>query len=445
MQSSQIYHKIRATKDLLSYASTMSNANASDIRTWESLLSSNSPTLSNNAAFQQARQMSPPPRPTQGHARSLTSSSRNPHRLTLSFPIQPPDVNSLGRATPTSSEPSTASLLPAANISAFTSSPEQDVDFMVVLAAQERRVLELKEELHHAEAELGTLKSRWALHEASKKRAEIRNVEQLRTLQSKQDLDGKPDEDSEDDIVRRSVELDRRKAMLIGVTKDPKRKVISGGHTRALSLLSPERSNGFHTTPFSVVHEKTPLESNRMSRSTTIPDNTSNSSRVSPHPRTRHSYQDTASTATVGVKQIVDDLRAGLWTFAEDLRQATIGTEALQNPLPRLNIDSGKSVSKRPSRGSLGTNSRQQTATRNKSTSSTRQAAIKHKPTPLKVNEACGRDLVDVSTPRSSKKTDSGVGVDDDWSNWDSPVSARSPGWVDGFSSAQVKGELPAR
>jgi septal ring factor EnvC (AmiA/AmiB activator) len=62
--------------------------------------------------------------------------------------------------------------------------PNDSNGFLVALAGQERRVLELKEELQKAEDELKRLKKQWAHHEAHKKKAEIRHVEQLQPLQT---------------------------------------------------------------------------------------------------------------------------------------------------------------------------------------------------------------------------------------------------------------------
>ena len=49
-------------------------------------------------------------------------------------------------------------------------SGQTDTNFLTAIAAQERRVLELKEDLVRAEADLRKLKVQWAQHEAQKKR-----------------------------------------------------------------------------------------------------------------------------------------------------------------------------------------------------------------------------------------------------------------------------------
>ena len=56
--------------------------------------------------------------------------------------------------------------------------------FWTALAAQEKKVLELKEELNKVESDLEQLKKQWAIHEASKKKEEMRHVEKLRPIGS---------------------------------------------------------------------------------------------------------------------------------------------------------------------------------------------------------------------------------------------------------------------
>lgn len=56
--------------------------------------------------------------------------------------------------------------------------------FLTALASQERRVLELKEELHKAETELEKLKRQWTTHEAARKRNELRQLEPLQYVSS---------------------------------------------------------------------------------------------------------------------------------------------------------------------------------------------------------------------------------------------------------------------
>ncbi|KAF4626574.1 hypothetical protein G7Y89_g11586 [Cudoniella acicularis] len=271
--------------------------------------------------------MFPPPRPAANHSRALSYTSRRPNRLSLSFPVAT-NTNGIdsGRGTPTSSNQTSFPPTPAEMVPA--PSPNDPSGFLVALAGQERRVLELKEELHKAETDLLKLKKQWAIHEAHKKKAEIRHVEPMRQLQS-----ASPDGDNSSEggttSTRQSAELDRRKALLsnINIPKESRRKVMTGGHTRTLSLLSPERSN--YPRPFPPVRESSSeRQDERLLRSTTMPDTSQGISRVSTLRARPLSYQ---SGVTLGAKQIAEDIKAGMWTFIEDLRQATVAAPALDD------------------------------------------------------------------------------------------------------------------
>jgi hypothetical protein len=384
-----------------------------------------------------AGSMSPPPKPHRGHTRSMTFTARNSNRLSLNFPIQPLDSSTFSRETPTSSEPPSASFHPVSELQRTPSptEPEDSGEFLVELAAQERKVLELKEELEKAEVHLTKLKRQWAIHEANKKRAEIKQMHQLRSVPKTTGADGGFDEDPEDAAVRRSVELDRRRSLLTAAPKDSRRKIITGGHTRALSLLSPDRMTQSGFPSFPSVKDKGDGQEpsgNGLHRSSTIPDSLQGVHRLGP-PRSRHSYQD---TATIGVKQIAEDLKAGIWTFMEDLRQATVGEEVLKTPPPNRTNDAGSgTISKKNSRNSIHGDglSRSQSMSAAKSTTRTRQKAperttsIKTAAGALKLAESGPK------TPRPERRISEISGassLDDDWSNWDSPFTKTdSPRW----------------
>lgn len=110
-------------------------------------------------------------------------------------------------------------------------------------------MLEIREDLKSAEAELSRLKKQWGAFDSVRKRNSMVNGEPLRSSVS---LHNSPNlEDVEG--RRRSVELDRRRSMLMSqrlntevcspVSGRP-RRVLRGGHTRALSLLSPTKPEG---------------------------------------------------------------------------------------------------------------------------------------------------------------------------------------------------------
>ncbi|KFZ14057.1 hypothetical protein V502_06263 [Pseudogymnoascus sp. VKM F-4520 (FW-2644)] len=375
--------------------------------------------------------MLPPPVP-EPRSRPLSLASKKNNRLSISFPVQPSETMSPGRQTPTqNSAPITT------NQSALPS-PQDSAGFMVALAGQERKVFELREELHRAEVELKKLKTQWAIHEADKKRAEIRLVRRLEPMQLEETIQGQATPLGNDDIARRSAELDRRKAILAAnVTKVSRRKIITGGHTRALSLLSPDRSPNGQYPSFDTVESKRDsfdvgLGLPGIPRKMTMPDTSQGLSRVTSD-RARHSYQ---GSTTIGVKQIAEDLKAGLWTFMEDLRQATVGEEALErSPIsgePSRFTDDPRAVAstggaKRASNGPVTKKS----ASRDRGTASTSKAVPVSRANntgPLSLSQT---QPAQPSTPPPNKTISMSTStVDDDWSNWDSPSSKEaSPRW----------------
>ncbi|KFY71870.1 hypothetical protein V499_07940 [Pseudogymnoascus sp. VKM F-103] len=372
--------------------------------------------------------MLPPPVP-EPRSRPLSLVSKKNNRLSISFPVQPSETMSPGRQTPTQNSAFPSPLV--ANQSALPS-PQDSAGFMQALAGQERKVFELREELNRAEVELKKLKTQWAIHEADKKRAEIRLVRRLEPMQLEDTIQGQATPLGDEDIARRSAELDRRKAILAAnVTKVSRRKIITGGHTRALSLLSPDRSpNGQYPSFDTVERSRDSFDVGpglpAIPRKLTMPDTSQGLSRVTSD-RARHSYQ---GSTTIGVKQIAEDLKAGLWTFMEDLRQATVGEDALErSPI-------GDSEDPRTVAGTGGTKKANHGLITKKSTSRDRGTASTSKSVPVSRAKNTGQQSLlqtqpaQPSTPPPNKTTMSTSTVDDDWSNWDSPSSKdASPRW----------------
>lgn len=242
-------------------------------------------------------------------------------------------VQSSGVHTPSSSVPST----PVTSVRGI--SPEEKPlhygnsnTFLTELAAHERRVLELKEELQKAEEELDRLKKQWASHEAAKRRNEVRHLEQLQPL--KASLSGS--EISRDTGLDPSTrELDRRK-MLPPPIKPLQRTVFSGSrHARTLSLLSPKDFVQGSTSPSRGYGQ---LRHNRNTIDDTVKSTTTHelgTSTDGPNdPHTRHKDLPKDVILETG-KQLVGDFRQGLWTFFEDLKQVTVGDEAASASDPR--------------------------------------------------------------------------------------------------------------
>lgn len=184
--------------------------------------------------------------------------------------------------------------------------PDDPSAFMTALAAQERRVLELKEELGKAEAELRRLKRQWASHEASRSRYEL-----AANGAAGGDALALASPTGREEFRRRQLQ-----AQPAGTGK----VLVSQRGQRALSLLAPEREVG------------------ERRRARTMP--------IGPPPA--QSYAAPGMSAEGGVRvrpksqdvllktgqQMAADFRDGLWTFLEDLKQATVGDDMVAAPAP---------------------------------------------------------------------------------------------------------------
>ncbi|KAI9787321.1 MAG: hypothetical protein M1816_007669 [Peltula sp. TS41687] len=258
---------------------------------------------------------------------------QKPKRLSLKLPIQSADY------PPITSSPSTSPTLLMSPTGPRLPSPTQSSSFMVALAAQERRVLELKEELQRAESDLAELKRQWAVREAQKKRDDIRQVRQLQPLSiPPRDVEGVPVEEISDRTYYQK-EHERRKAMSIDARPSSHRKVIAGQrHTRALSLLSPDRLNqpapfGARPEPKSTLgahdHAGSPQKPGAACPSPLPTSHSSVPANISVEARERAEQLPGPPKEVLlrTGRQMAEDLKEGLWTFIDDLRQATIGEE----------------------------------------------------------------------------------------------------------------------
>ncbi|KAA8642892.1 uncharacterized protein ATNIH1004_009653 [Aspergillus tanneri] len=324
----------------------------------------------------QPKRSSLPPRPH--------GAARHTKRLTLNFPINIPP-------TPTPFDPSAStpgSMTPLTRSATFQSpaalpvgTPVQFDDqddgssILTAIASQERRVLELREELHRAEVELDSLKKQWAQSEKTKKRTEIsQHAEPLIPLRS-------PDRGVADESARHqrdssvgssespsiahprlSREVGRRQSMRAAAAKGMSvsangRRVFQGSHTRALSLLSPV--SGLSSTQQE--SEESVGRVGRSPRSATLPSSVERSPMAVENveraedapPQWRKSMPPPSREALMRTgKQMASDLKEGLWTFLEDIRQATVGeegisaTESRAMPPPRKRDSSSTSRSR---------------------------------------------------------------------------------------------------
>ena len=275
--------------------------------------------------------------------------SIRPNRWSTSFPVQPaiPEPSPSRLASPTRDGPAVAPE------SLTSPTGMTDTSFLTAVAAQERKVLELREELQRAEADLNKLKKQWAQHEANKKRNDARRITKLQPLQTSTPSPETREDDADGSSAWMQQEMDRRKALMSG-GRSSNRTVFSGSrHTRTLSLLSPaqdERPKSFARRPLPVRRDslaKRSLDSERAShqrpsiiaRASTTPDLTVEIAESAdpgedlPDNLDRAQIQsqlDSEALIKHG-KKMASDFKDGLWTFLEDLRQATVGDEATQH------------------------------------------------------------------------------------------------------------------
>ncbi|KAF2753959.1 hypothetical protein EJ05DRAFT_504556 [Pseudovirgaria hyperparasitica] len=259
------------------------------------------------------------------------TTDRQSKRLSLNFPIQPPD----SRPRPQSWMSTATPVLPSPEIPEPLPSPTSG-NFLTSLAAQERRVLELREELHKAESQLGSLKKQWALHEVHRKRTEVRTrTQSLLPLNTLLSTVPSPVDDSDGQSWMQK-DLERRRTLL-SAPKQPTRTVFSGSrHTRQLSLLSPDTS---FTPSF---RQPSDLLDDKQETSDSLVQPLTRSLTVSDVPKQQKVSDDGFDAANAQGeailrqgKKMATDFKDGLWTFIDDLRQATVGEEAANTPQSR--------------------------------------------------------------------------------------------------------------
>lgn len=446
---------------------------------------------------QTTQRASLPPRPN--------VAARHSKRLTLNFPINIPPPAPSG--TPSEHSPSPmmtpaatdqSSGYPSPSLSSTVPAPgdsgDENTNFLVALAAQERKVLELREELRDAEAGLLTLKRQWALNERGRKHTQIKHrAEAMKPLRN-------PEQDSEvvekgsadakiegaDPVLqsqsRMSKELDRKasvKKPVSGneaVSSNGRRVFQSSRHTRTLSLLSPDMGSNFQTSfpqpPDLAGDEKPDVErTSRHPRSATLPSlerGEEATTTALPRRTIRASDDDKAQwrrsmpmpppsqDALVRTsKKMATDFRDGLWTFLEDIRQATVGEEGISGTESRI-MQSPSSTSTRTPRTSNGSRtssprSRERPTGGLKATGSSASRVNQRSKngkisTPTDTNVSFWNEFgVDTpgqttatakpaspttkSTPSGAKESDDSTPSDvvGDWDAWDTPVKSHTP------------------
>ncbi|KAM0198654.1 hypothetical protein ACHAPI_003671 [Fusarium lateritium] len=403
----------------------------------------NSSSHNHNGSMSSTVAMPPPPAPKddsipfrRGHARaksSVSSMNRQVNRLSLTLPIAPP-TSDPSRPTPTSSAMSS---VPPTPIDSGVSSPADANEFIIAIAAQERRVLELREELLRAEADLTSLKKKWTTQE---KKGDPIPFEAYRS----------PVLPSEDDgaSVRRSVDSDRRK--LLQQTQSPttpnRRRVLRGGHTRTLSLLSPAKPDAGFSLYQDRDHEHEQVILPSIERRTAQLTN--------PHLSKRASWQPRSQQTGPVVPQLVEDFKLGLRAFVEDIRQITVGDEPINGQPVRSNSISDNTRTQdtirpnRPLRPKVSTvfepphSNSETTETKSTSTATT----SKSRPEMPARSKTKSKNKSFSWQPLGFDSMD-----DNDWSNWDSPASSSKTsrwsgstigsGGLDNMSATSDEGE----
>jgi len=377
---------------------------------------------------------SPPVSAMSSHTRSTSHADivRQGKRLSLQFPIQPAAGSNSPMFSPRS-RPQSWVAAPSPIPSPDSASPPEP-NILAVVAAQERFVLELKEELSKAEADLSMLKKHYATQEAMKQRNELRKVTQLRPVDTTlANFTASPD-DEDGSTLWMQREMERRKSLLSG-TRTSQRKVFSGSrHLRTLSLLSPDKA---YAPSFPQPHD--------------VRENEPTSSTIRPPPLTRTSTTPSLvgqmATTVNGDKydlgglnniqrdallrtgkQMATDFKDGLLTFIEDIRQATVGEEengsaptgrgppnkGARKPSdgrPSLQRAASSKKSNAEKSGDIGDDFWRQHGLSEPKTSPTHKKThpSKHSRTPQK------------ETPRKADE-------DEDWDNWDTPNDKHTQG-----------------
>jgi hypothetical protein len=342
-------------EDLMSMADTTTSPAAKNRQLSEPQTSTATSERATTTGREQQRSQPTRPRslivnasnPQPPHIRAASIATSRPaarKRLSLSFPVLPPGYNPPSRhspATPSVSGTTTPSQ------SSSEANPDDSSAFLTVLAAQERRVLELKEELSKAETELTKLKRQWANHEANKSRYEIALNSGLTSPRGNGDILTSPTS---------RAEFERRQR----ATGSGRKVLPSQRHQRALSLLSPERSEFRQPFPRSKVADADADPRKRQSLRSPPPLKESGLSRTQSLtlPERPKNHDVLLKTG----QQIAADFRDGLWTFLEDLKQATVGEDIPRAPPPRsvrktsskasLRANGGVALQRKPSRES---------------------------------------------------------------------------------------------
>lgn len=367
------------------------------------------------------------------------------NRFSLTFPIAPQskEVSPTRAISPTRDDGMLDLQSPAGDSSSF----------LTAIAAQERRVLEIKEELQRAEADLDRLKIQWATHEAQKKKSDAKKATKMRPLSMMVSPTEMQDASTSSTFSQHQLEMERRK-ILLSEARTSNRRVFSGSrHTRTLSLLAPAQTGTSPSRPrgaTSPSKSKLP-EGQALPRAATTPDLSIAESKDT-EPKSGDINIDKEMILETG-RKVANGIKDGIWTFWEDLRQATVGEDIVQtHPQQHARKKSSVQTLRSPARGGRTTqrgssrSSQSSKASIDTTRASTRspverRASPKKKPAvPLTEDSNLSLTTTDIQSPRrtpthtrkSSKHIKSpsvalSAASSDAWDGWDeSPKISRS-------------------
>ncbi|KAL9621437.1 MAG: hypothetical protein Q9160_004080 [Pyrenula sp. 1 TL-2023] len=365
-----------------------------------------------------------------------SATSKPSKRLTLNFPILPPSnfdarsvTSSPSLLTPAESQHSSPRL------KLTVPSPGESSEFLTSLAAQERKVLELREELHRAEAELLALKKRWAQYEAHKKKHEVRHGERMEAIS----LAGGRVESGQTN-PKKALEGERPRDVKVGGKRTQQRVFSGSKHARALSLLSPTSENQLSSRSHSIsgvpnlnAHPKEEESRSTVDDQGTMQENGTPTKHEKELLARRSLPAPSRDTLVRTSKQVASELREGLWTFFEDIRQATVGEEGINGTESR-----GAVVSSKKAPGTTSTlkaktpacpPSDQGQRPKQKSTTASQNPSAKDGESSfweefgLDTPKRIAPNIKSSAGPEQKIDTPSLVDVDDNWDYWDTPLS----------------------
>lgn len=268
------------------------------------------------------------------HARGMRSKSGS-----LSFPVFPAppekDMKSITSPMKTSDGVSMGLkiIVPSTN----------DSSFLTALAAQERQVLELREELQKAEASLTGLKQQWVTQESKRRYNDSRKLHQMQSMGVGRQANRVTSDGALGPLY---AEIERKKATL-NYSKPTRRRYFSPSrHARALSLVSPDSpprsSRNSEPVTEDTEHLSSPADDTTLAESPAEllpgPDfekQTAMNPIAESQPSSKRTSGDLSRRrAARSSIQMTKDLREGLWTFFEDLKHATYGDDARAPAIP---------------------------------------------------------------------------------------------------------------